>query len=95
MEKLGEWLTGDAERTLRVVSIVGLGGVGKTTLAKELYRRIDSQFECRAFARTSQKPDMRDLLSSILLQVRPERPPDASESCNLIDTIRAHLQHKK
>ncbi|CAN6356117.1 unnamed protein product [Urochloa humidicola] len=93
--KLEEWLTRDAERRLRVVSIVGLGGVGKTTLAKELYGKVDSQFECRAFARTSQKPDMRKLLSSILLQIRPERPPDASESSNLIDTIRAHLQHKK
>ncbi|CAO2142884.1 unnamed protein product, partial [Urochloa humidicola] len=95
MEKLEEWLTGDAERRLRVVSIVGLGGVGKTTLAKELYHEIKSQFECQAFARTSQKPDTRKLLSSILLQVRPERPPDASESSNLIDTIKAHLQHKK
>ncbi|OEL28171.1 putative protein phosphatase 2C 36 [Dichanthelium oligosanthes] len=95
MQKLQEWLTGDGERKLRVVSIVGLGGVGKTTLAKELYRKIETQFECGAFARTSHKPDMRNLLSSILLQVRPERPPDASESRNLIDTIRAHLQHKK
>ncbi|CAN6355771.1 unnamed protein product [Urochloa humidicola] len=95
MGKLEEWLTGDAERRLKVVSIVGLGGVGKTTLAKELYRKVDSQFECRAFARTSQKPDMRKLLYSILLQVRLERPPDASECSNLIDTIWAHLRHKK
>ncbi|CAL4986444.1 unnamed protein product [Urochloa decumbens] len=95
MEKLEEWLIGDAERRLRVVSIVGLGGIGKTTLAKELYCKIESRFDCQAFARTSQKPDIRKLLSSILLQVRPERPPDALESSNLIDTIRVHLQHKK
>ncbi|CAN6363768.1 unnamed protein product [Urochloa humidicola] len=95
MEKLQDWLIGDGERKLRVVSIVGLGGVGKTTLAKELYRKIKSQFECRAFALTSQKPDIRKLLSSILLQVLPERPPDVSESSNLIDAIKAHLQHKK
>jgi flagellar biosynthesis GTPase FlhF len=95
MEKIQEWLIGEGEGNLRMVSIVGFGGVGKTTLAKELYSKIDSQFECRAFVRTSQKPDIRKLLSSILLQVRPERPPDASEFSNLIDTIRAHLQHKK
>lgn len=96
MEKLQEWLIGDGDRNLRLVSIVGFGGVGKTTLVKELYRKMESRFECMAFARTSQKPNIRKLLTSILLQVRPERPPYAnSESSNLIDTIRAHLQHKK
>ncbi|RCV18115.1 hypothetical protein SETIT_3G274600v2 [Setaria italica] len=94
MEKLGEWLTGDGEQKLRVVSIVGLGGVGKTTLAKELYRKLGRRFECRAFARSSQKPDMRRLLSSILLQVRRQRLPDDAELGNLIGTIRAHLQDK-
>lgn len=95
MEKLGEWLTGDGEQQLRVVSIVGHGGVGKTTLAKELYCKLRRQFECRAFARSSQKPDMRRLLTSILLQVRPQRLPDDTELGDLIGTIRAHLQHKK
>jgi hypothetical protein len=95
MEKLGEWLTGDGEQQLRVVSIVGLGGVGKTTLAKELYFKLGNRFECRAFVRSSKKPDMRRFLTSILLQVRRQRLPNDTELGNLTGTIRAHLQDKK
>ncbi|CAL4907616.1 unnamed protein product [Urochloa decumbens] len=94
MKKLGDWLTGDGEQQLRVVSIVGSGGVGKTALANELYCKLKRRFECRAFVRSSQKPDMRRLLSSILLQVRRQQLPNDSELINLIGTIRAHLQDK-
>ncbi|TVU17725.1 hypothetical protein EJB05_33776, partial [Eragrostis curvula] len=95
IEKLAEWITGDGEERLRVVSIIGLGGVGKTTLARELYRKLGRQFACRAFARSSKKPDMRRLLTSILSQVRRHRVPDHVELRNLTDTIRAYLRHKK
>ncbi|XP_062183928.1 uncharacterized protein LOC133887926 isoform X2 [Phragmites australis] len=93
--KLEEWLTDQGERRLRVASIVGFAGVGKTTLAKQLYCRLGWRFDCRAFVRSSQKPDLKKLLTSILLQVRQHRPPDALESCNLASTIKAHLRNKK
>jgi hypothetical protein len=96
MEKLQEWLlAGDGEQQLRVVSIVGPGGIGKTTLAKELYCKLGRRFDCRAFARSSQKPDMRELLTSILLQVRRHRAPNDLEMGNLTETIRTSLRHKK
>ncbi|PVH62521.1 hypothetical protein PAHAL_3G315800 [Panicum hallii] len=94
MAKLGDWLTGDGEQQLRVMSIVGPGGVGKTAIANELYCKLGRRFECRAFARSSQKPDMRRLLTSILLQIRRQRLPDDAELGNLIGTIREHLQDK-
>ncbi|CAO2142847.1 unnamed protein product, partial [Urochloa humidicola] len=95
MSRIEKWLTDEGEPQLRVVSVVGLGGVGKTTLAKELYNKLGKRFECRAFVRSSQKPDVRKLLTSILLQVRPHRTPDVSESSNLASTIKAHLFHQK
>jgi hypothetical protein len=96
MEKLEEWLMSDGEQgRLRVVSIVGSGGIGKTTLAKELYSKLRRQFECWAFALSSQKPDMRRLLTSILLQVRRHQLPNDLEMGNLTETIRTSLRHKK
>ncbi|CAN6179580.1 unnamed protein product [Urochloa humidicola] len=93
-KKLEERLTEDGDK-LMVVSIIGSGGLGKTTIARELYCKLRWKFDCGAFVRLSQKPDMGRLLTSLLMQIRPRRPPEASESRNLIETIRAHLQHKK
>jgi len=95
VREVEKWLTDAGEPKRRVVAVVGPGGVGKTTLANEVYRNLRKEFQCRAFVRSSQMPDMRELLTSILLQVRPHQPPDVSESSNLANTIWTHLQQKK
>ncbi|XP_062230431.1 disease resistance protein RGA5-like [Phragmites australis] len=97
MEELCGWLADDGQPGRKVVTIVGFGGVGKTTLAKELYRKFGWQFECMAFVRTSRKPDMRRLLTSIFLQVRRLRhqPPHALGPHDLVDEIKAYLKDKK
>ncbi|XP_066339679.1 disease resistance protein RGA5-like isoform X2 [Miscanthus floridulus] len=86
----------DAEQRL-VVSIQGPPGVGKTTLAKHVYREVEGQFECRAFVRASKMPDTRRLLGNIISQIQGhhQRPPDGLPVQELIDILRTHLQQKR
>ncbi|VAH24607.1 unnamed protein product [Triticum turgidum subsp. durum] len=96
VDRLCQLLT-DGDEQLKVLSIVGVGGIGKTTLAKQLWRehKLRDYFHCRAFVRTAKKPDMRRILRSILAQVRPHQPPDASEVDDLIHDLTEHLQDKR
>uniref|UniRef100_A0A453A6U7 Uncharacterized protein n=1 Tax=Aegilops tauschii subsp. strangulata TaxID=200361 RepID=A0A453A6U7_AEGTS len=93
---LYQWLTDD-DKELKVASVVGVGGIGKTTLAKQLWREHKPRdyFGCCAFVRTAKKPDMRRLLRSILAQVRPHQPPATNEVHELIHDIKQHLQGKR
>uniref|UniRef100_A0ACD6ATJ7 Uncharacterized protein n=1 Tax=Avena sativa TaxID=4498 RepID=A0ACD6ATJ7_AVESA len=94
INQLCVWLANAGLPEHKVVSIVGTGGVGKTTLAKEVYRKLGGQFECRAFVRTSRKPDMERLLTSILSQVRRHQLPDSFEVHKMVFEINKHLQDK-
>uniref|UniRef100_A0ACD5T6P5 Uncharacterized protein n=1 Tax=Avena sativa TaxID=4498 RepID=A0ACD5T6P5_AVESA len=96
-EKLGSFLL-DGDMHLKAVSLVGFTGIGKTSLAMELYRKSEAEFECRATASVSRNPDMKQLLQHILSQVRPEAPQcsDAAPQLQqLIKEIREHLQDKR
>ncbi|VAH12756.1 unnamed protein product [Triticum turgidum subsp. durum] len=53
----------------RVLSIVGFGGLGKTTLANEVYRKIQGRFDCHAFVSVSQKPDTKKIIKDLISQV--------------------------
>jgi shikimate kinase len=54
---------------LKVVSIVGFGGLGKTTLANQVYHKLEGEFQCRTFVSVSQKPNIRKILRTILYHV--------------------------
>uniref|UniRef100_K3YLF0 Uncharacterized protein n=1 Tax=Setaria italica TaxID=4555 RepID=K3YLF0_SETIT len=79
---------------LRVVSIVGFGGLGKTTLANEVYNKLGKSFACKAFVSVSQRPDMVVLLKSLVTQILG-RGTDICEVNGLIDNLRKYLQDKR
>ncbi|XP_068330013.1 disease resistance protein RPP8-like [Pyrus communis] len=60
-----------SEDQWRAISIVGMGGIGKTTCAKEVYNHADIQtcFDRRAWVYVSQQFRTRDILVSIIKQV--------------------------
>nr|DAD24412.1 TPA_asm: hypothetical protein HUJ06_025876 [Nelumbo nucifera] len=59
------------ERQLHVVSVVGMGGLGKATLAKQLYKHaeVGNHFQFRAWAFLSQQCIIRDVLQEIIENV--------------------------
>ncbi|KAL0414108.1 UNVERIFIED_CONTAM: putative disease resistance protein [Sesamum radiatum] len=70
--KLKDWLTGES-RKLEIVSILGPAGVGKSTLAKQVYEDpvIVSHFDHRAFVSIGLKGVRRQILLGILRQLNP------------------------
>ncbi|XBH90118.1 hypothetical protein VPH35_081869 [Triticum aestivum] len=82
---------------LKVVSIVGIGGLGKTTLANQVYQKLEGQFECQAFMSVSQKPDLKRIFRNILSQICCQECVSNEEwdEQQLINTIRQFLKHKR
>jgi adenylate kinase len=95
VEILSGWLADKEVHRVKVVVITGVGVIGKTTLAKVLYRKLRGQLECLAFVRSSPYTDMRRFLTDMLLQIRRHQPVDAYKVLDLIKQIKAHLKNKK
>ena len=76
MDKLVQWLTNSiSSHTQRtVVSIVGFGGLGKTTLANQVFQKVRSQFDCTAFVSMTRSPNVNKILSDTLLQFLKSSP---------------------
>uniref|UniRef100_A0A0E0R6R9 Uncharacterized protein n=1 Tax=Oryza rufipogon TaxID=4529 RepID=A0A0E0R6R9_ORYRU len=75
-----------------MVSIAGFGGLGKTTLAKQVYQKIKWQFDCAAFVFVSQMPDMKRILLDLLSGLGASGNRD--DERQLIDKIREFLHDK-
>lgn len=88
-------LMGDDEQQLKVASIVGFGGLGKTTLANEVYRKLDGHFHCRAFVSVSQRPDITRLMSKVLSELTGQYNLHIGDLDNLLKVIREYLQDKR
>jgi disease resistance protein RPM1 len=86
-----------AQQEPRIVSIVGSGGMGKTTLANQVYQELRVTFECRAFISVSRNPDMMSILRTILSEVsnRDYRDTEAGSLQQIIDEINFFLREKR
>lgn len=72
-DELIQHLTDGKDEMRKVVSIVGMEGLGKTTLAKEIYSELllRRQFECQAFVYVGRRTSMTMILKDILRQLNP------------------------
>jgi hypothetical protein len=74
-EELLSQVVHDPSQQLKILSIVGFGGLGKTTLANAVYREIGGEFNCTAFVSVSQKPTMRTVLYGLLSKLTGNTSP--------------------
>ncbi|VAH11958.1 unnamed protein product [Triticum turgidum subsp. durum] len=81
------------------MSIVGFGGLGKTTLAKAVYDKIKVQFDSVAFVSVSRNPDMTKIFKKILYELDKSKYATINEAARdneqLIDELRMFLQDKR
>ncbi|XP_044978356.1 disease resistance protein RGA5-like [Hordeum vulgare subsp. vulgare] len=88
-----------SKHPLKTVSIVGFGGLGKTTLARAAYDKIKLNFDCGAFVSVSQNPNIKKILKSILFELDKVKYADIynveREETHLIDELIEFLHEKR
>ncbi|KAH0672216.1 hypothetical protein KY285_023205 [Solanum tuberosum] len=96
MDQMKKQLLGGS-RQLDVISLVGMPGIGKTTLAEKIYNDPDitSHFDVRAQCRMTQVYSWRDLLLSILNGVLEPLDRNEKEDGELADDLRRFLLTKR
>lgn len=85
----------DGQQQNKVLSIVGLGGTGKTTLAMQVYERLKLQFDCRAFVVASRSNDVKEILRAMLSQIEMNVDTEGYDLRPLVDQLTRFLSAKR
>ncbi|KAF7076479.1 hypothetical protein CFC21_081118 [Triticum aestivum] len=84
----------DMNASLKVVSMVGAAGLGKTTLAKRIYEELQGQFTCQVFVSVGQRTPVSTALMDILRQVKRVVPPKIKEEHKAKTKAKAKVKTK-
>ncbi|XP_066336186.1 disease resistance protein RGA5-like [Miscanthus floridulus] len=88
-----------SNKKMKMVSVVGVGGLGKTTLAKAVYDKLKSQYNCGAFVSIGRDHDLVKVFKDILFQLDSENHKDIHSTGRgvelLIHQLREFLKKKR
>ncbi|XP_037457155.1 disease resistance protein RPM1-like [Triticum dicoccoides] len=98
-ETLQKWLAGDhLERS--VIALLGMGGLGKTALAANVYRKEREKFQCHAWVSISQTYSREAVLRNIIKELSRGKVSVLSNTTDmdiprLEETIKTFLEQQK
>ncbi|XP_060675284.1 putative disease resistance protein At1g50180 isoform X2 [Ziziphus jujuba] len=94
---LTEELTKEEDQ-LRIVSVVGMGGLGKTTLAKKAFKSVKQHFDSATWVFLSQRFVPKDVFIEILTQILGKdkiEKLNALKEHDLIELLKEELKEKR
>ncbi|XP_042008876.1 probable disease resistance protein At1g58602 [Salvia splendens] len=82
---------------LQIFLIKGMIGIGKTTLARQLYKAGAGPFQCHAWVRISSDTTNREILMKLIKQMvgryaKPDPPLDEMDNRSLLRMLHGHLR---
>ncbi|XP_028053407.1 disease resistance protein RPM1-like [Camellia sinensis] len=90
-------LLAQEDQSQAVISVVGMGGIGKTTLAMKVYdsQEVVAHFNCKAWITVSQSYDLKELLQTMIKQLSGIYVPPDEGIESLIVKLRGYLSEKR
>ncbi|KAM3196349.1 hypothetical protein ACQJBY_072181 [Aegilops geniculata] len=98
-EKLEKWLAND-DLGHSVIALLGMGGLGKTALAANVYKKEREKFQCHAWVSISQTYSREDVLRNIIKELSRDKVSGLSYTAGmdvpcLEETLKRFLEHQK
>ncbi|KAM3196362.1 hypothetical protein ACQJBY_072187 [Aegilops geniculata] len=98
-ETLEQWLADD-DLECSVIALLGMGGLGKTALAANVYKKEREKFECHAWVSISQTYSREDVLRNIIKELFKDNASVLSSSLamdimSLEETLKKYLEQRK
>nr|UBY06891.1 NBS-LRR disease resistance protein [Dasypyrum villosum] len=98
-EKLEQWLESD-DLECSMIALLGMGGLGKTALAANVYKKEREKFQCYAWVSISQTYSREDVLRSMIKQLFKDNASVLSSTLamdimSLEETLKKYLEQRK